>query len=871
MAIYEEVLAWANRLPPWRHDALRRICVQGSWSDADLGEILDLAKQHHGITNASDTAPQPIRFAPEHFPAEASRNRTVVLTSLNTLINVGKIPSNQILEFQPQGLTIVYGGNGTGKSGYARVLKQACRARSPGNVFANAYSPDFQQLIPSATIDFELDGVPEQTNWSGQRGHISRPELRGISVFDGECARHYLQSRETATFQPSALTYLQQLANGLNQALRPRLQAEIAGLGIDISAFNIIPADTEAGQAVHPIGPFTDLTHARALAIITPEEQVELALLPQEISEADPTTKATNLENAATRVDDFANNIEAAGNIVSDDAMNATQLKHRNLVAAEEAERAASALLQAEDATQLLYGTGQGPWALLFNAARDYSTSTAYPGQNFPVTDEGAVCVLCQQELTPEAKQRLERFDYYIRDRAADAVQSARNAWSLTLQNIAQANVVFTAPPVLLESVGARVARLPEEIRYFQEDIATRFEWLKAVVLSGEWNDRPAYRSANPAISLRQIASDLRTEAARLRANLDAAALSAKKLRLKELEARRILSEKIEEIARVIENLVLKKKLESCHDDIGSTRSISKFASQLARTYISDALAEKMNDELNSLDLYHIRAGVSSTGEAGSVRLGVLLQECQLDPHLVLSEAEQRMCALAYFFSELNQFGSSSGIVFDDPVSSLDHNHRTAVARRIAQESVNRQVIVFTHDAVFFGELVTFCQDAELIPEVRSITYRAEGPGFIDAGLPYDMRKHADRISQHRIDQQRITANFHNPPGDDERLAVRNAYDDLRVTIEVGIEDTILNGTVVRFRDGISVGRLDGVMAVQDAEFREVQRLHDKCCRNVRAHSHAAGQQRAVTQPGELLLDIEAVNTLFQAIRRRRG
>ncbi|AXL71726.1 hypothetical protein Y31_3782 [Pseudomonas aeruginosa] len=35
---------------------------------------------------------------------------------------------------------------------------------------------------------------------------------------------------------------------------------------------------------------------------------------------------------------------------------------------------------------------------------------------------------------------------------------------------------------------------------------------------------------------------------------------------------------------------------------------------------------------------------------------------------------------------------------------------------------------------------------------------------------------------------------------------MRNAYDDFRVTIKVGIEDTILNETVVRFHDGISVG-----------------------------------------------------------------
>lgn len=443
MAIYEEILAWADRLPPWRHDALRRLCVQGGWSEEDLVEILDLAKQHHGIASAFEPAPQPIRFAADHFPAEANHNQVVVLRSLHALTNVGKIPCDQTLEFQAQGLTIVYGGNGTGKSGYARVLKQACRARSPGTVYANVYAADYQQLTPSATIDFELNGAPEQTIWSGQRGHVSRPELRGISVFDGDCARHYLQSRETATFQPSALTYLQQLANGLNQALRPKLQAEIAGLATDVTPFSVIPSDTEVGQAVHPIGPTTDLTRARALASLTMDEQAELALLPQEISEADPTAKAANLDNAATRVDELANNITAAADIVSDDALDARQSAHRNLVEAEAAERAASELLQAEDATQLLAGTGQGPWASLFNAAREYSTSTAYPGQAFPVTNEEAVCVLCQQDLTPEAKDRLERFDRYIRDKAAEAGQVARNAWKQILRSVGQANVAF--------------------------------------------------------------------------------------------------------------------------------------------------------------------------------------------------------------------------------------------------------------------------------------------------------------------------------------------------------------------------------------------------------------------------------------------
>ncbi len=871
MAIYEEVLAWADRLPLWRQDALRRLCVLGDWHEADLGEILDLVKQHHGISSALDPAPRPVPFASDHFPAEANQNGTVVLTSLHTLVNVGRIPSDQTLEFQSRGLTIAYGGNGAGKSGYARVLKQACRARSPGIVYANAYSPNFQQLTPSATIGFELNGSPDQAFWSGQRGHVTRPELRGISVFDCDCARHYLQATESATFQPVVLTYLQQLAHGLNQKLRPRLQADIAGLAVDVTPFNIIPADTEAGRAVHPISATTDLARARALAMFTQDEQAELVRLPQEISEADPTAKATILDNASANVDGLANTIVAVANIVSNDAIDAMQSAHQSLLDTEAAERAASALLQAEDTTRLLPGTGQGSWALLFNAAREYSTNMAYPDQAFPATGEGAQCVLCQQELTPLVKDRLQRFDRFVRDTASEAAQAARNVWQQIVRDVAQATVTFTVSQVMLDSLGGRIATLPDDIGAFQEDVLSRLRWVKTAVANGEWRDRPAYRGVNPVASIRQIADNLRDEATALRANLNVEALAAKRLRLKELEARRLLSEHIESIAQVIGNLGHKAKLQNCLEDVNSTRSISLFASQLARNHISEALAGRMNEELRKLELYHIHAGVSSTGDVGSVRLGILLSDSQLDPHLVLSEAEQRMCALAYFFAELYQSASTSGIVFDDPVSSLDHNHRTAVARRIVEESATRQVIVFTHDAVFFGELTTLSEDAGLSPNVKSISYRAEGPGYIDTGLPYDMRRHGERIAQHRADQRRIAASFNNPPGDDERLAMRNAYDDLRVTIEVGIEDTLLNQTVVRFRDNVSVGRLNGVMIVQELEYREVQRLHDKCCRNVRAHSHAAGQQRAVTQPDELLQDIEATNALFQNIRKRRS
>ncbi|MEQ8692834.1 MAG: AAA family ATPase [Pseudomonadales bacterium] len=871
MAIFEEVLEWAGSLHPWRQDALRRLCTQAGWSASDTDEILDLAKQHHGIDSAVEPAPQPIPLSPDDIPAEPTPGSTVTLDSLHSFCNVGKIPNDQALDLQTQGLNVVYGGNGAGKSSYARVLKQACRARSPEGIYANAYAPNFEELVPSATIEFKLQGANYQEHWSGRPGHIPRSELRGISVFDGECARQYLRSMEEAAFQPVALTYLQLLANGLKQTLIPRVQAEIDGLAVDTTPYQIIPADTEAGRAVHPITSQTDLRRARALALLTQGEHEELGRLPQEISEADPTARALNLEHVAKEIVALGDGMAVAASVVSADAIAAARSEYQRLLDAENAERAASRMLQSEDSINLLPGTGQGPWAHLFEAAREYSITAAYPGKEFPFTEDDSVCVLCQQEMTPAAKGRMERFDRYISDTAAEAARAARAAWKEIEVSIRQASVAFNVSEEVSELLGARLAELPSDIQTFQLELQSRLHWLRGAIESGDWHDVPEHTDIEPITATREIAESLFAEAAALRASIDEDALAAKRSRLRELEARESLSEHIDGIARVVGNLGHRERLENCRDDISNTRRISSFASSLARRYVSEALAERMSDELRRLDLYHIQVGISSSGDVGSVRLGIRLQGSQLAPHLVLSESEQRMCALAYFLAELHQSGSTSGVVFDDPVSSLDHNYRAAVSKRIVEESAHRQAVVFTHDAVFFGELRTLCDEAQVIPAVKSICHRAGEPGYIDAGLPYDMRKLRERIAEHRAEHERIAANFNNPPGEEERVAIRNAYDDLRVTIEVGIEDVILNETVVRFRDRVSVGRLDGVMAVQPDDFREVQRLHDKCCRNVRAHSHAAGRQRPVVQPSELLEDIEAVFRLFQGIRTRRG
>ena len=54
-------------------------------------------------------------------------------------------------------------------------------------------------------------------------------------------------------------------------------------------------------------------------------------------------------------------------------------------------------------------------------------------------------------------------------------------------------------------------------------------------------------------------------------------------------------------------------------------------------------------------------------------------------------------------FSEVNR-----GIIFDDPVNSLDNDRKKQIAERLAFQTTLKQVIIFTHDLVFFYHIKNF-------------------------------------------------------------------------------------------------------------------------------------------------------------------
>src|SRR5689334_8485239 len=128
MGAIEDILDWSStKLSSWKQDALRRLACQSALSKADYNELLNLIKTNVGFS-ISPAPPAPVPLEKAHF-GSAAAGPPLHIRALRNVENVNRLVPAASLPFAPKGLTVIYGRNGSGKSGFVRIFRTACRTR----------------------------------------------------------------------------------------------------------------------------------------------------------------------------------------------------------------------------------------------------------------------------------------------------------------------------------------------------------------------------------------------------------------------------------------------------------------------------------------------------------------------------------------------------------------------------------------------------------------------------------------------------------------------------------------------------------------------------------------------------------------------
>ena len=294
--------------------------------------------------------------------------------------------------------------------------------------------------------------------------------------------------------------------------------------------------------------------------------------------------------------------------------------------------------------------------------------------------------------------------------------------------------------------------------------------------------------------------------------------------------------------------------LQNCITDT-TTNTITILGNDLADRVLTPRLRDRFADEIIGLAGANIRVEmVRAGGQYGSPQYRIqLLAKPDAVVSDILSEGEQTCVAIAAFLAELATAPHNSALVFDDPITSLDHKWRHKVAECLVAEAAVRQVIIFTHDLIFLNDIVEAAQEAERPCSACQIRRSAASIGMVNADLPWEGMKIAERVDALQKQARSLSqVRMHN----DEETYKRHAkhfYDDLRAAWERALEEVAFAHVVMRHRDYIRGRDLVRVSALTAQDCQTWTDNFGKCSDYVAAHDKSVAATEQCRNPRSFL------------------
>lgn len=809
------LVEWANKAPEWARYIVRNVIDNKTPLNGEsIATAYKFFLQENGLEER--TLPDEPRLIASNADAETIAPLTI--TSLSDVTGVNALGTGNAIEPDPH-LTILFGENGTGKTGYSRIFKALAESRTVDKKILGNIAHTQPEAM-SATVKYRLGDSDEQCYiWRGEKGVL--PFTR-MSIFDSRAVKLHVDDDLDYTYTPTALAVFKHVMAGVKSVQETAKRETGSSSAVSPDILSRFDKNTSVYQHVASLSAATDLAHLKSMAVTDPEVNTRIESQRTKVAELESNTIRIRIRELQRAEQALSQACEAT-RAIEDFDVDTYEQERQKLKQLEENYRLFRVALFKEADLPM---APDDTWMMFIESAEKYrqhlDAHSAYDAER---------CLYCRQPLQDAARSLIEKYAELLEDKISADINSSKERLKKLVGRVTSTQL-SDAKALIQEH-----AESDEKPAYYAklEQVVNAFEAAAETLSASEQLSLSVINTVSvDGVDLKTEFENVTQEREQLQGQ-DAnrsETLKAEKQRLANLLAAAELGTSWTKIEEFVRKAQWVTQLDNCNKQFPSLiRRLTNCSKQANEQIVDNNFDALFSEECRALRAPEVK--VNHIGRQGRAQRNRLLVD-NYKPSTVFSEGEQKVLAMADFLAEARLSGVTAPVIFDDPVSSLDHRRVSEVAERVAALSETAQVIVFTHDIFFTTKLLQTIEDAK-----RTCTYFQisddNGKGFIMRG------SHPQWDSVLKI-TKRINAVAQeaksSKDSDERNELVQRGYSLIRSWCEVFVETEVFAGVTLRYQPNVRLNCLSKVKADSLPEVIEVvSRVFRDSCRYIDSHS----------------------------------
>ncbi len=816
-----EVKKFANGLPYWAKFLAEKILSGNAISEDDIDTSYSYLLEHLKLKEETEKPEIEIDYNAENA---GNYKSDLLLTKLENVEGVNALTENQTIEFSPN-LTIVYGANGSGKSGYVRLLKNVFYSKAPENIIPNVHIDNGHKAI-DAKFTFKSNNSEISLGFADK----DNAEFEQFAVFDGNSVLKHLENKNEFEFRPAGLSFFADYTNAVirvEQKLHIEIQTKQSGNSAnDLSA--LFDGNSETKTLVENLNAETKIEDLKKYTPFSNEDKKKIADTKKQYDELVLAYKGKekeikSLESIKSLLAQNKQVIEKLNQFFTTEV-----IEKVNTAISDSVSKEATAKAEGIEnfKTDKIENVGTAEWKNFIVSAETFVKTQK--AENVVYPENGDNCLLCQQPLSEEAQTLISNYWTFIKSVAEKNAKQAQEKLDKAQGNYESLNIdLFPQDNTLTVWL---TEKYPNELEALKLKLAEQ-KTLAQNIVSDIQNKTTTGRK-ELQISIEQhtmIETDIDASVKLLKEDEQSKELE-KLLNLKTLlEHKEKFNTHYLKFENFVNNQAWVKKANKAEYAKRKTTDTEK---ALSNKYFNQKYIDAFNEECQKLN-GNFGIEINHTGSAGKSYRQLKLKG--KNPNSVLSEGEQKVIAIADFLAEMNLSEVNKGIVFDDPVTSLDEKRKSEIAERLTEEAMKKQVIIFTHDLVFVSSLIGHCKDSNTANDCHWIeNVGGSQPGTIWLRNTPSFEK--DYKTSGKAQGYYNDAKKSAPEQREDKI--KNGFAALRTSYETQVVFGLFKGVVQRFEERISVDSLKDVFFTIEIRDEILDSFY-QCCRYMEGHSHS--------------------------------